>query len=119
MKIRTHEAPKQVWGKSMTIPDQSYTVKQLFERFRKGLPVDTLNREAVWNTSDESLEVDLEKVGRMSAMDKADYSAELRENLKAEIEDRKQTAKLARQAAKEAEKQAKEAEKTPQAQYSP
>lgn len=59
----------------MTLPDQSYTVKELFHRFRKGLPMTDRTREPIY--ADDSNEVDLEKVANMSKMDKADLSAEL------------------------------------------
>lgn len=72
------------FGKSMTLPDQSYTVKELFQRFRKGLPIKASQSEPIW--AGEENEVDLEKVSRMSRMDKADLSAELAEQNAAQEE---------------------------------
>lgn len=62
--------PAQVFGKSVTIPEQSYTVPQLFERFRKGVPVNVEKRDPIYTDS----EIDLEKVNRLSRMDKIDLA---------------------------------------------
>lgn len=107
--VPKREWPKQVWGKSMTIPDQSYTVKQLFERFRKGLPVDTMNREAIYSQHEDD-EIDLEKLSGLSKMDKADLAAELNAHHEAEIAaDKERQAQRVRDA--EAKKQAEAAQK--------
>jgi len=72
------------FGPSLTLPDQSYTVKQLFDRFRKGLPTQAQQREGTF--ADDSNEVDLEKVVNMSRMDKADLAAEIESQTKATVE---------------------------------
>lgn len=98
---------------SSTIPDQSYTVKELFKRFAKGLPIHQQQREAVF--LGEENEVDLHKVALMDSMDKADLSADMaarnreteQEILQAAKERR--DAKAAQEAAKAAEEAAKAA----------
>lgn len=67
--------PPRKWPKSKTLPDQSYTVRELYHRFAKGLPLEGSNREGVY--LDEENEVDIEKVNSMSAMDKFDLSNEM------------------------------------------
>lgn len=64
--------PIQEWPETQTIPAQSYTVKQLFERFRKGIPVNVSNNNPIF--ADEENDIDLEKVNKMSIMDKLDLS---------------------------------------------
>jgi len=61
-----------------TVPAQSLTVPELFERFRKGLPVTANTRQPVYTDSNE----DLEKLSRMSAMDKYDMAAEMSQQAK-------------------------------------
>lgn len=75
--IRTYvsKPPKIDYGKSCTIPDQNYTVKQLFERFARGLPVQASRQQPVF--LGEENDVDMEKIKNLSIMDKADLSDEL------------------------------------------
>lgn len=75
--IRTYVSnpPKINYGKSCTIPDQNYTVKQLFERFAKGLPISASRQQPVFLGEDN--DVDMEKIKNLSIMDKADLSDEL------------------------------------------
>lgn len=75
--IRTYVSnpPKIDYGKSCTIPDQNYTVKQLFERFARGLPVQASRQQPVF--LGEENDVDMEKIKNLSIMDKADLSDEL------------------------------------------
>lgn len=77
MQNYKHVVPTRDWGKSMTLPDQNYTVKQLFERFSRGLPVQGAKQNPIY--LGEENDVDIEKVNNMSIMDKADLSDEMRQ----------------------------------------
>lgn len=86
---RTSSAKK--WPESQTIPQQSLTVPQLFERFRKGIPVSTNTRQPIYTDSTE----DLEKLSRLSPMEKFDLSNEYRqqaEQINAELRERESAA---------------------------
>lgn len=63
------------WGKSKTEPDQNYTVKELFHRFVRGLPVQASRQEPMF--LGEENDIDLEKVSKLSAMDKSDLADEM------------------------------------------
>lgn len=105
-----HTPKKITWSKSVTIPDQNYTVKELFERFARGLPVQASRQQPIFLGEENT--VDLEKVHKMSIMDKADLSAEMAERAKsikqqliddeekrsAEEEEKEAADKIARQA---------------------
>lgn len=93
-------SPSQKWPVSITIPQQSLTVPELFERFRKGIPVSSNTRQPIYTESSE----DLEKLSRLSAMDKFDLSNEYRQQasqINAELKERE----------REANERVKEAEK--------
>jgi len=70
-----HVIPHREWGKSKTQPDLNLTVKQLFERFAKGLPVQQSQNQGVY-LGDEN-DVDMEKVSRLPVIDKADMADEV------------------------------------------
>lgn len=70
-----NQKPKIDYGKSLTVPDQNYTVKELFERFARGLPVQASRQTPIF--LGEENDVDMEKLKNMSVMDKADLSDEL------------------------------------------
>lgn len=106
-----HTRPKRDWGKSLTQPDQNYSVKELFTRFARGLPVQAARQQPIYLGEDN--DVDLEKVAKLSIMEKADLSDEMA--AKAEAIDQHLTeAKAKRSEARakaEAEKAAAEAAK--------
>lgn len=100
---------KRDWGKSETLPDQNYTVKELFQRFAKGLPVQASRQQPIYLGEDN--DIDLEKVNKLSIMEKADLSDELAAkaaDIDQHLTDKKAERSEARAKA-EAEKQAAEA----------
>lgn len=110
--IRTykHEVPKIKWGKSRTLPDQNYTVKELFQRFAKGLPIQASMQEPIY--LGEENDVDLSKVKNMSIMDKSALADEMAE--KAAIIDQDLTERKAKRSANAAKAKAEtEAAKPP------
>lgn len=62
---------------SKTIPDQSMNIQELVRRYVKGIPVDVVQREKVY--IDQSV-LDLEKLGRVDAADRAFQAMEMRTN---------------------------------------
>lgn len=70
--FQTRQRPEYKFQPSVTIPAQSYTVPQLFERFRKGVPVNVDQRQPIYTDSN----IDLEKVNKLSRMDKLDLAAD-------------------------------------------
>lgn len=85
-----NKPPVRDWGKTLTEPDQNYTVKQLFERFARGLPVLGAVKQPVF--LGEENDIDLEKVNNMSHMEKsalADELAERAEFINNDLEQRK------------------------------
>jgi len=84
----THKIPVRNWGKSLTEPDQNYTVKELFQRFARGLPIQAAKQQPTYLHSEDEVpmdNVDIEKLSRMSRMDKLEQLDEIR--LKAELLD--------------------------------
>lgn len=78
---------------SMTVPDESYTIKELFERFSKGQSTGAPLREGIYNLDDKSVDFDspdLEKVKSMDLVDQseiADQQAQRTRNLKTKYDD--------------------------------
>lgn len=74
--------------KSQTIPDQSMSIQEIVKRFVRGVPVDIVQREAVY--SDQS-EHDLEKLSRMDFGEKAEFARRMSEQaqgLSTELQER-------------------------------
>lgn len=74
--------------KSKTIPDQSLDIKEIVKRFVRGIPVDVIQRDAVYIDQSEH---DLEQMSRMNFADKSAMADDLRvkaEQLKEEHNDR-------------------------------
>lgn len=61
--------------KSYTVPDQSLSIKEIVERYVRGLPVDVVQRQGVYADNED---VDLEKLSRMDFADKAAYAEDMR-----------------------------------------
>lgn len=117
--IRTYVSnpPKIRYEKSCTIPDQNYTVKQLFERFARGLPVQASRQQPVF--LGEENDVDMEKIKNLSIMDKADLSDELYERAQ-ELDQSLNDARVQRsEARKEVEKVEEKTEPTQKAPEAP
>lgn len=69
--------------KSMTVPDQAMSIKEIVRRFVRGIPVDVVQRKPIYMDQNDH---DFEQLSRMEFGDKA----EMAEQLKAENEARKQ-----------------------------
>lgn len=65
--------------KSVAIPDQSLTIQEIVKRYVRGIPVDVLQRKAVYSDQEDH---DLEKISRMDFGEKAAYAAEQAEQAK-------------------------------------
>lgn len=77
--IRNYKPPVVRWKgrrKSRTIPDQSMSIREIVKRFVRGVPVDILQREAVYSDQNDH---DLEKLSRMDFGDKAEYARRMSE----------------------------------------
>jgi len=109
IKNYKHTKPKRDWGKSQTLPDQNYTVKELFTRFARGIPVQAARQEPIFLGEENN--VDLEKVSKMSIMDKADLSDELL--AKAEDIDQQLTEAKAKRSEAKAKAEAEKAQPKP------
>lgn len=68
--------------KSFAIPDQSMSIQEIVKRFVRGIPVDILQREAVY--SDQS-DHDLEKLNRMDFADKTQFAKDLRQRSETQL----------------------------------
>lgn len=69
--------PKIDWKKrrkSTAIPDQSMSIQEIVKRFVRGIPVDVIQRRAVY--SDQS-DHDYEKLARMDFAEKAQFAEDL------------------------------------------
>lgn len=82
-KVR-YDAPMK---KSKTIPDQSLSIKEIVDRYVRGIPVDITEKKPVYVDQNDH---DLEKLSRMDFGEKAEYAAALRDEaatLKAELDE--------------------------------
>lgn len=50
-------------GEQVTIPDQAYTIPQIFEKFRRGVPIN-VNREVYYQDSDDFDNVDYRQIAK-------------------------------------------------------
>lgn len=82
MKIRNHfnydpsVSFETVVGPSMAVPDQSYTVKELFERMVRGLPLDDrISQRATYYDDDE--DIDNPDPTQRPDFDLTDYDTEM------------------------------------------
>lgn len=88
---RNYVVPAVRWKgrrKSRTIPDQSMSIQEIVKRFVRGVPVDIVQREAVYSDQNDH---DLEKLSRMDFGEKAEYArhmSEQSERLATEIQER-------------------------------
>jgi hypothetical protein len=81
---------------SVTIPDQSYTIKELLDRHRQGQLTDVdIGRDPVYYDHDDYDDPDVEKLGTMDLVDKAEFVAEGRRVSKM-IKDQEAKAKKAK-----------------------
>lgn len=69
------EHPK---GVSMTVPDESLTVKEILERFRRGQPLSIHTRDTLYDPDSNFDSQDLEEVSRMDITDRSELAQELR-----------------------------------------
>lgn len=89
---------------SYAIPDQSMSIQEIVKRFVRGIPVDIIQREAVYSDTGH----DLEKLNRMDFADKAQFAKDLRQradtqlNELLEADDAHRFAKAAEEAKKAA-----------------
>lgn len=90
--------------KTRTIPDQTLTIKEIVARFTRGIPVDVIQREAVYLDQDEH---DFEQLSRMEFGEKANMAEQLRDK----AEGIKQQAEANERTRKEAKKQQQAADK--------
>lgn len=58
---------------SITVPDESYTVKELMRRFTNGLPIAGAAKDPVYNGGDFD-SIDMEKVGGMDPVDRTELA---------------------------------------------
>lgn len=71
--------------KSLTVPNQSMSIRTILEKYTRGIPVDIVKREPIYLDQDE---FDLEKLKRLDFSEKAALADELREraqNIKDEL----------------------------------
>lgn len=89
--------------KSKAVPDQSLSIQEIVKRYVRGVPVDVVQRPAVYV---EQSEFDLEQMSRMDFGEKAEYSAIMQERadkMRNAWQDAERSAALARsKAAQEA-----------------
>lgn len=80
------EHPK---GVSMTVPDESLTIKEILERFRRGQPLSIHTRDVLYDPESNFDSQDLEEVSRMDITDRSQLAQELRirnEQAKADLQ---------------------------------
>lgn len=66
---------------SMTVPNQSMTLKQMFERFARGESVATTQQKPIWNPNASHADPDFEKLNHADLYDKEQYSKQLAEKM--------------------------------------
>lgn len=66
----------QVVRKSITIPDQTLSIREIVNRLRVGIPIDVIQRPKTYT---DQVDYDLEKISRMDFGDKAAFAAELKD----------------------------------------
>lgn len=89
---------------SYAIPDQSMSIQEIVKRFVRGIPVDIIQREAVYSDTGH----DLEKLNRMDFADKAQFGRDLADRAKTQLDELLEADDAHRFAkAKEAEKAAR------------
>lgn len=96
--------------KSVVVPDQSLSIKEIVSRYVRGVPADVIRREAVYVDQND---FDLEKLSRMDFAEKAEIASQLKteaERITSEYNERVTTAKE-EQAKKESEENAKAEDK--------
>lgn len=110
--VKSYQPPAVDFGKrrkTKTIPDQSMTIRQIVERYVKGVPVDIVQRDPVFMDQNEH---DFEKLSRMDFAEKS----ELANAIAAEAQQKKEEANEAvRRTREERAQQAADAKKGPPA----
>lgn len=89
-------------NKSMTLPSQALTMKEIMERFTRGVPIDAKHRNPVYLPEND---IDLEKVSRMDFAEKHAFQQELsaqNERVRQAFIDKAEQAKADAAAAQEA-----------------
>lgn len=95
---------KMVEGEVRTLPKQSLGIKEILDRFVKGIPVDVVRREAVYVDHDN---IDLEKVSRMDFGEKVEFAQQMGEKARQQGEALKKASEERRESqAKDEPKQA-------------
>lgn len=102
-KIKTHLThrlyPKnyeKTVGPSLTVPDQAMSLKQIMDRFAKGIPMNQLtNREPIYTNNDESQGIPIERLDLAERQQLMEENAQYIENLQNQLQ--------AHQAAKKAQ----------------
>lgn len=76
MKIKRKRKPVdyKILRKSMTVPDQSMSIREIVKRFVRGIPVDIVQRHPVYLDQSDH---DLEKLSRMEFGEKAELASQL------------------------------------------
>lgn len=78
-------SPKIDWKKrrkSIAIPDQSMSIQEIVKRFVRGIPVDIIQRDAVYSDQDH----DLEKLNRMDFAEKAQFAQDLAQRSQTQLD---------------------------------
>lgn len=70
--------------KSFAIPDQSMSIQEIVKRFVRGIPVDIIQRNAVYSDQNDH---DLEKLNRMDFADKTQFAKDLRQRSEAQLDE--------------------------------
>lgn len=96
--------------KQLAIPDQSLSIKEILNRYVRGVPVDVRHREPVY--VDQS-EFDLEQLSRMEFSDKMSIAERLRAEYDAKVADLEAKASARSQAKKEAQGASNKANEAP------
>lgn len=75
---------------SVTVPNESYTIQEIMERFVKGAPVNVKHKEAVFAKEDADFDShDLEKIHQGDIVERMEVADEMLSDLKAKEADLK------------------------------
>lgn len=76
------ESKKLLYEDNATIPDQSLKIRDIVDRFTRGLPVNTQTKRGVFPDEVSHDSPDIDSLGRMDRMDKMDFVRSARINRK-------------------------------------
>lgn len=96
----------------MTQPDESYTVKELMQRYLTGTPTPAVVNQPQWDPNVTFDSLDLEEVSRMDLSDRTELSHMLREKNRLVVEEfkrKRSAAKAEAESKKEAENRKEDA----------